>query len=60
MGRSYEDDDGGFERIRRKPKNPKKGKDNRSNQKQYIRDHFLNNPNLEDEDLDVFEDWKQK
>jgi hypothetical protein len=42
MGRTYTDNDGGFEKFKKKPKKFKKGKENRSNQKQFIKDVFVN------------------
>lgn len=55
------DDDGGFEKFKKRPKNPKKGKDNRSNQKQMIRDHFVNlNDDIDDDNYEFMEKWDQK
>lgn len=61
MGRTYSDSDGGFEKFSKKPKKFKKGKGNRSNQKQFIRDTFVNNniDNIDDKDFYKVEDWEK-
>lgn len=59
MARSYNDDGDGFEKFQKKPKNYKKGKDNRSNQKQYLRSHFKDDTHLED-DAERYEEWDRK
>lgn len=51
------DDDYSFERFRRKPKNPQKGKQNRSNEKQLFKDHYSIDP---DDDRYYEEDWKER
>lgn len=51
------DDGDGFERFKRKPKNPQKGKHNRSNEKQMIRDQF---PQSQDDNWDDYEDFMEK
>jgi hypothetical protein len=57
----YSDDSGNFERFKKRPKNPQKGKQNRSNEKQMIRDHFVNNNNdeLDDFNDDFMEKWER-
>jgi len=43
-----EDDDYRFERFRKRPKNTPKGKHNRSNEKQSLKDYCLGNQDSED------------
>jgi hypothetical protein len=61
MGRTYSNEDGGFEKFKRKPKSVKKGKGTRSNQKQFIRDTFVNNhiDDVNDEDYYRVKDWEK-
>jgi len=51
------DDGDNFERFKRKPKNPQKGKHNRSNEKQMIRDHF---PQSQKDSWDDYEEFMEK
>jgi hypothetical protein len=55
-------DESDFERVKRRPKNPKKGKHNRSNEKQMIRDHFVNNnqDHLDDFNDDFMKKWEER
>ena len=61
MGRTYSEEDGGFQKFNKKPRNIKKGKGNRSNQKQFIRDTFLNNnvDSIDDDNYYQIEDWEK-
>jgi hypothetical protein len=61
MGRTYSIEEGGFEKFKRKPKKVKKGKGTRSNQKQFIRDTFVNNniDDVNDEDYYKVKDWER-
>ena len=57
----YSDDSGNFERFKKRPKNPQKGKHNRSNEKQMIRDHFPQSQNDNWDDYEEFiEKWERK
>lgn len=59
----YEDNDSsGFEKFSKKPKNYKKGKNNRSNKKQILKDAFSSaqNPDnyLDDKFMSDMEEWE--
>jgi len=55
-------DESSFERFKKRPKNPKKGKHNRSNERQMIKDHFVNNnqDHLDDFNDDFMEKWEDR
>lgn len=54
-------DDSNFERVKRGQKNPKKGKHNRSNEKQTIREHYSEHrKNYDETDDDFMDKWEDR
>lgn len=60
MGRSFDQEDsGGFEKFRKKPKQYKKGKNNRSNHRQVLRDQFSSGNDVENSN-DEYLKWEEE
>jgi hypothetical protein len=63
MPKYNDENSSGFEKFSKKPKNYKKGKNNRSNKKQILKDTFTTAQNsdsyLDDRFMDNMEEWEQ-
>jgi len=63
MPKFNDNDNSGFEKFSKKPKNYKKGKNNRSNKKQILKDAFTSAKDsdtfLEDKFMDNMEEWEE-